>query len=660
MRTGIATLLLLLVGACGSKNDYPVLPSEHPDAHMACGLVTCASTGAACGLIGDGCGDTVDCGTCASGEQCGTGGTPFACGPGCAPHTCGDAGAACGKVSDGCGGLTADCGSCPTGQSCGVIAANQCGVPPCIGLCAQQNACPAQPQTTITGRVTAPGHTDVATWGPPDPIFGALVYVPDGPAGPPTYGVAPFSSGVSCDTCSSVVTGSPLVSTTTAVDGTFTLDNAPCGTQIPLVIQLGRWRRMITIPSVACCASTALTAEQTHLPRNHTGDPGDLRSDIPRIAVSTGAVDTLHCVLRKMGIDDAEFTNPTGSGRVRMYADNGAVINASTPAASLLYTHASELAEYDMVLFECVGDQEPKAAGDQQLVIDYANAGGRVFATHFSYVWLTTPTTSGPKPFSQTAGWDVDQNPETSPRSPRRSIRARRATPRRRRGGSRSRPWLAELGASPSLGQIDVQVPRRDFDAVSATPGTADGTPAQRWLFAGTAPLSYSFDTPIAYAPSPRPAERCGVLFNDFHVSDALAAGTTFPAECTDGPMTPEERTLEFMLFDLATCVGPPPSPCVPKTCAEQNIPCGDAGDGCDDGVVLSCGGCPIGEFCGGGTDASGCGTGPCTPRTCMDAGAQCGAIGDGCGGTVDCGPCPGDEMCGAGGVANVCGNILQ
>jgi len=39
------------------------------------------------------------------------------------------------------------------------------------------------------------------------------------------------------------VSGSPLVTATTAVDGTFTLDNAPSGTAIPLVIQLGRWRR---------------------------------------------------------------------------------------------------------------------------------------------------------------------------------------------------------------------------------------------------------------------------------------------------------------------------------------------------------------------------------------------------------------------------------
>jgi hypothetical protein len=152
----------------------------------------------------------------------------------------------------------------------------------------------------------------------PDPIYGALAYVPNGSAGAPSYGVTAFPSGVSCDTCSSLVSGSPLVGAVTGVDGTFTINNAPCGTNIPLVIQLGRWRRQITIPSVACCATTTLTNTQTHLPRNHIGEPGDLRSDIPLMAFSTGNVDTLHCVLRKIVIDDGEFSDPSGTrGRRR-------------------------------------------------------------------------------------------------------------------------------------------------------------------------------------------------------------------------------------------------------------------------------------------------------------------------------------------------------
>ncbi len=81
--------------------------------------------------------------------------------------------------------------------------------------------------TTLTGVVLAPTHAD-AGYGYPDPIPGALVYVPNGT-------VQPFPDGgtaVSCDQCTATVTGSPLVSTTSALNGTFTLTNVPCGVDV--------------------------------------------------------------------------------------------------------------------------------------------------------------------------------------------------------------------------------------------------------------------------------------------------------------------------------------------------------------------------------------------------------------------------------------------
>ena len=100
------------------------------------------------------------------------------------------------------------------------------------------------------------------------------------------------------------------------------------------------------------------------------------------------------------------------------------------------------------------------------------------------------------------------------------------------------------------------------------------------------------------------------------------------------------------MLFDLASCTGPQASTCQPKTCADLGYDCGDAGDGCDDGVVLHCGACANGRTCGGGGSGQ-CGTGPCSPGTCASLAADCGIVGDGCGGTVECGTCPSGEFCG-------------
>jgi hypothetical protein len=68
-----------------------------------------------------------------------------------------------------------------------------------------------------------------------------------------------------------------------------------------------------------------------------------------------------------------------------------------------------------------------------------------------------------------------------------------------------------------------------------------------------------------------------------------------FPDHCTaGGNLTPQEKVLLYMLFDLATCVGdtPPPPVCVPTTCDELELECGFSGDGC--GKVLDCGPCQV------------------------------------------------------------------
>jgi hypothetical protein len=289
-----------------------------------------------------------------------------------------------------------------------------------------------------------------------------------------------------------------------------------------------------------------------------------------------------------------------------------------------------------------------------------------VFATHYSYVWLTNSTgtaasNTAPKPFFQTAGWMVNQNSADSATGyVDQTLQGDTGTQARRIAFAQ---WLQLVGASTTIGQILVNVVRQDFNSVSALPATMAGTPAQQWLYSTTtpftAPLHYTFDTPVAYAPDPVPTTQCGrVLYSDFHVSDAVSGGATFPTECTTGTMSAQEKTLEFMLFDLASCIGPAWGACTPKTCDELDYNCGPAGDGCDDRVVLQCGGCPMGQVCGGGGDST-CGTGLCKPRTCADLDAHCGKIGDGCGAIVDCGACSSGLICGGAGVPNQCGGLF-
>src|SRR6185437_1821604 len=192
--------------------------------------------------------------------------------------------------------------------------------------------------------------------------------------------------------------------------------NVPVGSNIPLVIQTGRWRRQVVLPSVTACQDNPAPAALTRLPKNKG------EGDIPHMAFATGAVDSLECVMRKIGVDDAEFTQPSGTGRINLYVGQGSVAvsifqsynvgganaGAGTPSETALVDKPATLAEYDMVFFPCKGaDLSTGAttplptAAEQTNLINYANVGGRVFATHFSFGWLDTDA-----PFSGTEKWD--------------------------------------------------------------------------------------------------------------------------------------------------------------------------------------------------------------------------------------------------------------
>jgi hypothetical protein len=66
-------------------------------------------------------------------------------------------------------------------------------------------------------------------------------------------------------------------------------------------------------------------------------------------------------------------------------------------------------------------------------------------------------------------------------------------------------------------------------------------------------PQNFQFETPVEGSSD----AACGkVVFSDMHVS-GNSAGGTFPMTCGSATdLTPQEKALAFMLFDIATCVG--------------------------------------------------------------------------------------------------------
>jgi hypothetical protein len=394
---------------------------------------------------------------------------------------------------------------------------------PCTGFCLQQTTCPGGGTTTLTGTVRDPAGKV--------PLYNVLVYVPNAP-------VEPLARGAACDRCGSV-SGDPLVTTLTDAKGEFRLDDVPVGRDIPLVLQIGKWRRQLVVPSVTPCVANALPDAALRLPRNKA------EGDIPQMAIATGEADPFECLLTKMGLDLAEFTPDTGAGRVHVFRENGVDTSPSAPAASTLYGDVAKLNGYDLVFLPCEGSERDKAPGADDALVAYTSGGGRVFTTHFGYAWLAPNL--GAAPFQASGAWEPKQSDVGD--DALLTARIEQGFPK----GKAFAEWLVNVGASQKLGELALKESRHDLNAGKDPPSTTWMTTAGFPAPNPNAALHITFNTPVGEPE----AAQCGkVVFSDFHVSaEAQNSGQTFPASCKTGDLSAQEKALEFMLFDLSSCI---------------------------------------------------------------------------------------------------------
>jgi hypothetical protein len=424
-----------------------------------------------------------------------------------------------------------------------------------------------QSDTTIKGVVYAPNGTL--------PLYGISVYVPNTNPGP-------LADGLQCSRCSDPLPGNPIVEQISDESGAFSLIGVPSGDNIPVVITNGRWRKQLMLPHVAPCEQVTLTAAQTSLPADHT------QGDMPKIAIATGQADSLECLILKLGIAPSEIGTAGSPGNVHLYAGNlgenqfadgfpggsGMFADAQTQ----LWASEDQLSSYDIVMLSCEGDPYPeyKPQASLDAMKAYADHGGRVFASHWHNIWIegaySRSYTQAPAVWPQIATWT---NPEMSELPAGSSVAIDETSNPKGRSFA---DWMLNVHGSTARDQIKLQDESANLSTGRSTCSTVDPDKAERWVYIpnpipaqGGGTQNFQFTTPNE---EPDVEKRCGkVVFSDMHVSGTSGAsdpGTGaivefYPNNCAAIPpadplhpndLSPQEKALAFMFFDIASCVG--------------------------------------------------------------------------------------------------------
>ncbi len=418
--------------------------------------------------------------------------------------------------------------------------------------CKVDTSCPATSKTSLTGKVYDPAGRN--------PLYDVIVFIPNDPTTLPA--IEPGTH--TCNTCD-VSIGGYVSATTTDYTGSFTLTGVPTGPNVPVTVQIGKWRRTVTVNIPNSCASNAAEDGLLRLPRKRS------EGDLPQMAVLTGGCDDLGCFMNGMGIDASEFSAPQAGGRLDVYQgvgqggggggtgsaatlSNGTAGNCSS-ASCPLWNSKANLEYYDIVLLscECAENQQTKPTAGKQALHDWLGEGGKVFASHYQYTWFRdSPATD----FQGVANWGNQGNADAVTNFAQNGDYDVDTTfPK----GATFGQWLNLVGALQSAGPPPTIKLNPVADSVVSV-----NSPTLRWIYgpnASTDVKYLSFQTPIGGMVVPDAGEGtpayCGkAVFTDLHTGGETSSTVgSIPNGCPGGGLSAQQKALEFLFFDLSACV---------------------------------------------------------------------------------------------------------
>ena len=466
----------------------------------------------------------------------------------------GGAGSSSGSIFGDDGGSSSGSSSggmavCPSGLQCNV-------------------SCSGGGTTTISGIVYDPAGKD--------PLYNIAVYVPATPLQPLPAGVP--TGADACD-CAALFKSGAVVSTTTGVDGSFKLTNAPVGSSVPLVIQVGKWRRQFNIASDRLHGQRpgwqhALLTRHRGRRRHH--------HNMPDIAVSTGGADTLECLMRRIGLPTTEYVaGAGGTGHVHVFSggdSGGGGGNVGGSRAAVDDGSARELPEplglagaphairHRASLVRGRRDVQRQPAALEA----YLNAGGRAFGSHFHYAWFFGPDRISRQAYTAPADWGTNLATWTAgsngggAQSNGKIVQTLNGSTAPFAKGEALYQWLG-LGRGARRARGARRSSCRSYQPrFNAVVGPSN-KPSQPWV---NDDKDHEHDVLLVRHARERacPAGRRGAgLLRARGLQrparrrrdDDRRTSRAPPNGCTNADLSPQEKALEFMLFDLSSCVIP-------------------------------------------------------------------------------------------------------
>ncbi|HYP98931.1 MAG TPA: carboxypeptidase-like regulatory domain-containing protein [Polyangiaceae bacterium] len=472
--------------------------------------------------------------------------------------------------------------------------------PPSGGSSSGTTSCQPGNTTTISGVVMDPAGKN--------PLYNISVFVADPSSPLPDLDKIPVSCG-----CSQLLPDKVMaIGAPTDAAGHFEIPCAPSG-NVTLVVQTGKWRRKYE--NVNVVANQANVIPNLRLPANSS------EGSLPNIAISTGGSDSFECLPLRIGVSASEYVAGSATGgHIHIYTGwNGATpAQGAVDSNKALWDTQEHLNEHDVVVLSCEGQETTGGPTGsmrvgtqvQQYMMNYANSGGRVFASHYQYAWFNTGpfSTGGNNLATWNTGMGQLDDTQSFPAEINTTLSAGAAFPE----GTALAKWLGLVGALTN-NQLPVRYVRNNVKALIQPPSTEWIHLAPSVKQAPSAAQYFSADTPIG-APNDKICGR--VVYSALHVSGgpgnsvsgnaadadypagtatgaggssgtgtgtAGAGGRGFggpgmipggqpkggivPSGCAMHALTPQELALEFMFFDLSSCLVPigEEPPVIPK-----------------------------------------------------------------------------------------------